>query len=856
MAGIQVPNPYSTPAAVERPVMGELHEAPKVNGAGGMAVREMMTGKGGVFEKLNAWQAEFDKTRSQDLITRLEEKRIALRSEWSQLEGENALKRPGGKSLQEEIDDKFRGEYEAVFGEATSKAQRDALNDYYTKARGQNNDAITTHTLKQQQVYDESVRQRSLSTALGLAMSDDPNESASGIAGMRAVIVESAKRKGVVPDFTKYLGPVHAQKVGDFLDNNDIAGAKAYLKKNRGEMGVAQIAQSEKAIEAEEKQAAITAQSDDILEKYGDDRTAALKAALEIKDPETRDHVYRTVSAELSRRRVIEEAETDELVKNIAASAEKGEKIPAHLLSELESRDPAKYEKVQEVLAFQSVPNMTAAELAELRATTSSAAVIRACDARLKAMAADPMAYAGAEALNWNNPDKLREQLVERTSRASDIEKQTGSAPGLLTNNEKAGFDTFMDGKSPQEKTQMMYMVAGGLDADGLTMLKRNFGKNIEGYVPAAMAADPDIDPETVRLYYRGQLARAEKTHEIPDKSTGQGAKAVPVEQTTSQIAIEIDKYYDDEATRAEQRIAVTNVALGLMAEGQAGNAGEAIQKALDLVIGERTVINGRPVLLSKGLTKDDAEKSLAAFGEALDPKAQFVGRLTGANERHPLTGQALKDGIESNRIWLRQTGEPGRYWIVDGSDVVRHANSFRPVTVQVSPGGADSSVKAPSFNTDLSDYYNTELTAEEEKQYQAWARRTGRARDVFNYDLRGAWKEMSEEERAKSGRGVHLPDKFKKPNHYTFSDESKYSTPENPGGSWTQQFGATVFRPRGKYSEAKIAELVKYFEERERGVSLDLSEINRPEKKEEDSRPWYVMGPEFKLPADPGRIY
>jgi hypothetical protein len=35
--------------------------------------------------------------------------------------------------------------------------------------------------------------------------------------------------------------------------------------------------------------------------------------------------------------------------------------------------------------------------------------------------------------------------------------------------------------------------------------------------------------------------------------------------------------------------------------------------------------------------------------------------------------------------------------------------------------------------------------------------------------------------------KGQHLTDEFKAPNHITFSDQSKYSTPETQGGKWVQ---------------------------------------------------------------------
>lgn len=76
---------------------------------------------------------------------------------------------------------------------------------------------------------------------------------------------------------------------------------------------------------------------------------------------------------------------------------------------------------------------------------------------------------------------------------------------------------------------------------------------------------------------------------------------------------------------------------------------------------------------------------------------------------------------------------------------------------------------------------YDTKLTPVQEAKYKLAAAKAGRTNDTINYDLRGAWLK---EPNSISSKG-HLTDEFKKPNHPTFSSDSKYSTPNNPGGSW-----------------------------------------------------------------------
>lgn len=74
---------------------------------------------------------------------------------------------------------------------------------------------------------------------------------------------------------------------------------------------------------------------------------------------------------------------------------------------------------------------------------------------------------------------------------------------------------------------------------------------------------------------------------------------------------------------------------------------------------------------------------------------------------------------------------------------------------------------------------YNTQLTP---LQYAQYMHDMGRkSTDTQDYDMRGAWLNG-----ARANGNGHFTDQFKKPNHPTFSDQSQYSTPQHPGGYWT----------------------------------------------------------------------
>lgn len=98
-----------------------------------------------------------------------------------------------------------------------------------------------------------------------------------------------------------------------------------------------------------------------------------------------------------------------------------------------------------------------------------------------------------------------------------------------------------------------------------------------------------------------------------------------------------------------------------------------------------------------------------------------------------------------------------------------------RPVNSQ----GAMTSQPDPA---DLSEAYNTPLSPQQERAFQKWQRANPRLGSTYDYDARGFWLNG-----AKQGEGGHGADAWKKPNHPTFSDESIYSGPQTPGGSWKQ---------------------------------------------------------------------
>jgi hypothetical protein len=126
----------------------------------------------------------------------------------------------------------------------------------------------------------------------------------------------------------------------------------------------------------------------------------------------------------------------------------------------------------------------------------------------------------------------------------------------------------------------------------------------------------------------------------------------------------------------------------------------------------------------------------------------------------------------------------------------------------------------------DFSALYNTPLSPRDESAFRQWANEqsaaTGRnvSGDTYDYDLRGWF--------AKNGpqplTGAHLTDEFKKPNHPTFSDQSRYHGVDDfRGGQWAQQpNGSWSFTP-GETTMFSPEELKDYFGKVEQGNTLNL---------------------------------
>lgn len=125
-----------------------------------------------------------------------------------------------------------------------------------------------------------------------------------------------------------------------------------------------------------------------------------------------------------------------------------------------------------------------------------------------------------------------------------------------------------------------------------------------------------------------------------------------------------------------------------------------------------------------------------------------------------------------------------------------------------------------PADPADFSNKYNTKLSPSEEKQFTEWAQANGKIKDLYDYDVRGFWKD-----KASFADNGHGSDIYKKPNHPTFSDQSMYHGADgNYGGKWSESNGKVTFTPSASnLKNMSPQQLTDYFKRVEPGVILNL---------------------------------
>lgn len=163
--------------------------------------------------------------------------------------------------------------------------------------------------------------------------------------------------------------------------------------------------------------------------------------------------------------------------------------------------------------------------------------------------------------------------------------------------------------------------------------------------------------------------------------------------------------------------------------------------------------------------------------------------------------------------------GETGRSGNVSGAHL-HYAIKNKDGKV-INPIEYRREISSDVIGLDYTDRYNTELSEPMEDSFQAWAKQYDKLGDLQDYDLRGWYKEQVENGSPVSlEAGAHLTDKYKKPNHPTLSDKSKYNGMDGvQGGVWSED--GKTYTVKRNMSRQEAENLKQYFRMVEPGVEL-----------------------------------
>lgn len=192
-------------------------------------------------------------------------------------------------------------------------------------------------------------------------------------------------------------------------------------------------------------------------------------------------------------------------------------------------------------------------------------------------------------------------------------------------------------------------------------------------------------------------------------------------------------------------------------------------------------------------LGKDDGKLAKARFdrdAKEINQASAFTGKVAGKNvnsligefsnfvENKTISDAAKSDAAVTVKEMARQSHTDSWGYVTQHNPEVAKAYEFA-----AQAGTPDAFSRANKIALEYQGYapavamnqlhaFETTLSDAEEAQFQTWKAKYAPNDSGYDYDLRGAFKAG-----ITPGANGHWPDTYKKPNHPTFSDESKYAS-------------------------------------------------------------------------------
>lgn len=660
---ITVPgNPFGADVRVGTTVPVGLHSAPEAQNSASKAFQSLVADADKLFTQ---WQEQVDKTRVIDMTNDLESYRMDLRDNletgYTRLKGKNALERPNGVSLREEIGGKLKERYDELRKNATPR-QRLMLESVYKNMSAKNDAEVSRYLVGEFESYQAATEQNTLKLAAQKAMSEDQADAAEGLIAVKALTAQIAARNGIPYDASATMGKIHSMQVGHRLDAGDVAGARAYFEANKDDMDALSRDRAGESIKRGERQLQQESEYQRIVSSYADDRSAGLAEARKAPTEYRSSLVASVRSFYEDKARAEREDVAERESRAYEYILQTGAMPPATMLDGLSAKT---------IMSMES------------RVRTRSNSSARTNDRALRARKETPVDQAIKEGVygvtsiaEWTDSNSY-EALAARVERLPIINQSWHvSKQQVLSSSEVTSLKVALSGSDPLTQGRMLARLASSVadshedGFDATRVLADQLGEWASPFLLAADATTASLDAP--RLYAVGRTALKEKRPNVSNLSNA--TIGIPA------YASELDGIYDDPTTREIVLDCVENVAAGLSVERGAYAGKKDIERAFEIVVGKIYPYNGGKVALRGGLDLDDVETTVRAAKKRLAGSSSEVARLPNGRR---ITGDELSKILPTARFIPSNTGRDNVFSVVAGETLILNIDGS-PYEVEV----------------------------------------------------------------------------------------------------------------------------------------------------------------------------
>jgi len=215
---------------------------------------------------------------------------------------------------------------------------------------------------------------------------------------------------------------------------------------------------------------------------------------------------------------------------------------------------------------------------------------------------------------------------------------------------------------------------------------------------------------------------------------------------------------------------------------------------------------------------------------------------LKGLNDYMTIDGQKVKGSVNGVKEYSDNEGKRRIALLIGTPDANnRVITNVALLDEPINKGSfeTDSGGKDQEIINSVSKKSNEILSSQGKKEgvkdagYETWKKSLpSNLQNENDYDLEGFYNQNKGTEKLKPNANMHLDDGFKKPNHITFSKESKYSNNNNYGGEWkgSDAKGWTFEASPYNVAQHTPKEMNDYFKKYEKKSKVSFPNYNEME--------------------------